>query len=193
MAATFSFYHVYGTTPSTELATTGTGALNFFGGTASNHTAVYEAAGTGNATNYSATGSNIQAGSNSWPIWMTARFSAGAAATFNNIKFYQYTESAGSNFWNASNSMAVFGTVQAATAAPTSRATATAQASNVQVPTSASSTTAPGSPLLLGSVSTAGAGTCLAGSYVVYQLTTATTATAGDTNYAAFTLQYDEQ
>jgi len=192
MAATFSFYHVYGTTPSTELASTGN-SLNFFGGTSSVHTAVYEAA-TGTA-NYNNTGSNIQAGSNSWPIWITGRFSAGGAATFNNIKFWRYTESAGSDFHNATASMNVFATVVAATAAPTSRATSVAQASNSACPTASSSTSTSGgnTPLSLGSVSTAGAGSCVAGSYIVYQLTTATNAAAGDTPLAAFTMQYDEQ
>ncbi len=190
MAATFSFYHIYGTTPSTELASAGN-SLNFFGGTSLTHTAVYEVA-TGTA-NYNATGSNISAGSNSWPIWITARFSTAGANTFNNIKFWQYTEGNGSNFWNASASMVAFGTVQAGYTAPTGRATATNQASNAQVPTSSSSTSAPGSPLALGSVSTSGANTVLAGSYLVYQLTTATTAPAGDTGTAGFTLQYDEQ
>lgn len=190
MAATFSFYHVYGTTPSTELASTGN-SLNFFGGTSNTDTAVYEAA-TGTA-NYNNTASNIQAGSNSWPVWVTGRFSADGAATFNNIKFWRYTESAGSDFHNATGSMNVVGTTQANTAEPTSRATHTAQASSVAVPTSSSSTSAPGSPLTLGSVSTGGAGTVKAGSYIVYQLTTATNAPAGDTNMAAFTMQYDEQ
>jgi len=190
MAATFSFYHVYGTTPSTEVASTGN-TLNWFGGTSLTNTAVYEAAA--GTANYNNTASNIAAGSNSWPIWITGRFSTAGAGTFNNVKFWQYTEANGSAFWNASASMIAVGTVVAAYAAPTTRATGAGQASNVQVPTSNSSTTAPGSPLVLGTVSTAGAGTCLSPSYVVYQLTTATTAPAGDTATAGFTFQYDEQ
>lgn len=188
MAANFSFYHVYGTatgTAGTASAGYGTGnVVNFFGGTSDTDTAV-RAAATGTA-NYNNTGSNIQAGSNSWPIWLKGRFECSTNGTFNNVKFWRYTNSFDTT------SMNVVGTIQAAYAEPTSRATGTAQASNVAVPTSSSSTSAPGSPLNLGSVSTSGAGTIYSPSFVTIQLTTGTAQGAGDTAFAGFTLQYDE-
>jgi len=183
MPATFSWTQYYGTTPNTVNYGTGN-VVNFFGGTSNTDTAVRDAA-TGTA-NYNNTASNIQAGSNSWPIWLRTRFETSGAGTFNNIKFWRYTTAFSTGSMNA------VATIQTNTAAPTSRDTATNQASNVACPTSNSSTSAPTNALALGSVSTSGAGTVFSPSYVVYQLTTATNAPAGDTGLAGFTGQYDE-
>ena len=189
MAATFKWEQTLGTGSATATYSTGN-VVNFFGGTSSVDTAVYQIASA--TANYNNTASNIQAGSNSWPVWLKFRFECATNGTFNNLKFWRYTESSGSLFNANTGSMNVVGTVVAAYAVPTSRATATAQASNAAVPTSSSSTSAPGSPLVLGSVSTSNAGTIYGGSMICYQLTTATNAPAGDTGAAAFTGQYDE-
>lgn len=183
MPATFSWRQSYGSDPSTKDYATGN-VVNFFGGTTNDNTAVREIA-TGTA-NYNNTGSNIQAGSNSWPICMQFRFETGGAGTFNNCKFWRYTSAFDTG------SMDVVGTIQAGWTTPTSRGTATNQASSVALPTSDSSTTAATNALSLGSVSTAGAGTCFTPSYITYQLTTATNAPAGDTGLSGFTGQYDE-
>lgn len=183
MPATFSWRQSYGSDTSTKDYATGN-VVNFFGGTSVTDTAVRELA-TGTA-NYNNTGSNIQAGSNSWPIQLRPRFETGGAGTFNNVKFWRYTTAF------ATGSMGIVATIQAGFTTPTSRNTATNQGSNVAVPTSASSTTAPTNALALGSVGTGGAGTVFSPSYVCYQLTTATNAPAGDTGLAGFTGQYDE-
>jgi len=183
MPATFSWTQTYGSTPNSTSYGTGN-VVNFFGGTSNTDTAVREIA-TG-TTNYNNTASNIQAGSNSWPIALRMRFETAGAGTFNNLKFWRYT----SDF--STGSMGAVGTIQAGYTTPTSRDTATNQASNVAVPTSNSSTSAPTNALSLGSVSTAAAGTCFSPSYVCYQLTTATNAPAGDSGMASFTGQYDE-
>lgn len=185
MPATFSWRQSYGSTPGTVDYATGN-VVNFFGGTSSNDTAVREIA-TGTA-NYNNTGSNVQAGSHSWPIHLQYRFSCATNGTFNNLKFWHYT----SAFDDSSASFGVVATTQAGYTVPASRATATNQASNVAVPISSSSTSAPTNALNVGSVSTTGSGSCIASTFVCYQLTTATTAAAGDTGLAGFTGQYDE-
>ena len=192
MAATFSWQHIYGTaagTGGTASVNYGTGnVVNFFGGTSDTDTAV-RAAATGTA-NYNHTASNIQAGSNSWPILLRARFQTSTNATFNNIKFWRYTTS----FDNNTDSMNIVAKAQSSYSECTARsqATATNQAGTAACPTSNSSTSAPTNAISLGSTSTSDAGTCYSPSYICYALTTATNAPAGDTGLAGFTLQYDE-
>lgn len=190
MPATFSWQHIYGTaagTDGTDSVDYGTGnVVNFFGGTSDTDTAV-RAAATG-TTGYNSTASNIQAGSNSWPILLRTRFETSTNATFNNIKFWRYTSAFDTG------SMDVVAKIQEDYAECTARSDATisAQAGTDACPTSASSTTAPGGALNLGSVSTANDGTVYSPSHVCYALTTATNAPAGDTGLAGFTGQYDE-
>lgn len=179
MAATFSLQQYTGTA-GTSGATYGSGnVVNFFR---------VEATGT---TNYNNTASNIQAGSNSFPIWLKGRWSNSGAASYQNVKYWRFTDGSGTAFDANTGSMNIMGTVQAGYTQPTGTGTATNQASNVNLPTSGS-TTAPGGALNPGSTSQGGAGSVAVPSFIVKQLTTASDAPAGDTGLAGFTWQWDE-
>jgi hypothetical protein len=114
-----------------------------------------------------------------------------------NLKFWQFNPAASSA---NTASFTVFGTNQTAYSIASATGTGTAYASNVQVPTSASSTASPGGPLsgfgtfgtTAGNSGVAGGGTAT-GSFLCLQLSAAAAAPAGTTGYFGYTWQYDEQ
>jgi hypothetical protein len=137
------------------------------------------------------TANPVSAGSNSYPVWLKGYFSNSVGYTIQNIKFWQFNPA--SNSANT-NTFGVWGTVQTAYSIATGTASASAYASNVQVPTSANSTASPASPLVMtGTISSAGGNSLVTQSYIALQLTASSAAPAGTSGYFGFTLQYDEQ
>lgn len=143
------------------------------------------------------TANPVSAGSASYPMWLKGYFTHTAAFTVSNVKFWQFNPAASSA---NTASFTIFGTNQTKYSIAESTATGTAYASNVQVPTSASSTASPASPITgLGTFGTTGAnsgvlgGNTATGSFLGLQLSAAAAAPAGTTGYFGFTMQYDEQ
>jgi hypothetical protein len=183
MAAIFKWAQYTGTSPfPAALYATGSGQVAFMR---------TEATGT---SGYNATAHNMQAGSNSWPIWLKPVFETFTTGTFTNVKVWQFTEGNGSNFALGSASYGVVAATQTVQSSTTSTATSTAQAGVTAIPTAVSSTSSAGgqTPLDLGGVTAAGAGTTYGPKFVVLQMTTNTSAGAGDTGFFGLVCQYDE-
>jgi hypothetical protein len=143
------------------------------------------------------TANPVSAGSASFPVWIKHWFTNTVAFTVSNFKFWQFNPAASSA---NTASFTVFGTNQTAYSIASATSTGTAYASNVAVPTSASSTASPASPITgLGTFgSSAGnsgivGGNTATGSFLCLQMSAAAAAPAGTTGYFGFTTQYDEQ
>lgn len=171
MAATFSVAQQYGT---------GAGAASLLGATGSLW--YFKQATNAGTNNYNTAGSNIPAGQNSFGVHLAPYFSTTATNTFSNIRFYMSTE------WTSTTYGAV-GTSNAGYTQSTSSATAIANggASNVAIPTGSATNQA----IALGSL-TLGNASGYGPTFLRAQMTTNSSAPAGDTPYAGFTWVYDE-
>ena len=155
----------------------------------------FETADNTGTTTYTA--NPVSAGSASFPVWLKFYFTNTVAFTVSNLKFWQFNPAASSA---NTASFTIFGTNQTAYSIASVTSTATAYASNVQVPTSANSTGSPAGPLTgFGTFGTTAGNSGLAGgnsatgSFLGLQLSAAAAAPAGTTGYFGHTLQYDEQ
>ena len=192
MAATFSWFQATG---SSGVATTPAGTGLTATASANSMSWDFETADNTGTTTYTA--NPVSAGSASYPVWLKGYWTNTVAFTVSNLKFWQFNPAASSA---NTASFTIFGTNQTAYSIASATATATAYASNVQVPTSTSSTGSPAAPITgLGSFGSSagnsgvnGGGTA-AGSFLGLQLSAAAAAPAGTTGYFGFTLQYDEQ
>jgi hypothetical protein len=195
MAATFSFFQAVGSTgaSTTPLAsgitpTASAGSMSWD----------FETADNTGTTTYTA--NPVNAGSASWPMWLKGWWTNSVAFTVSNIKFWQFNPAASSA---NTASFTIFGTTQTKYSVATGTATGSAYASNVQVPTSTSSTGSPSTALgtngELGTFGSSGGnsgvsgGNTITGSWLGLQLSAAAAAPAGTTGYFGFTMQYDEQ
>ena len=162
MAATFSVAQQYGS---------GAGSTSLLGATGSLWN-FKQATNTGTA-NYNSAGSNIPAGQNSFGLNFRPYFSTNATNTFSNIRFYQSTT------WTNSNYAAV-GTSATGYTQSTSSSTAGVDGggSSTGVPTGSATNVA----IALGTL-TLGSASGYGPTYLKVQLTTGTSAPAGDTPY----------
>lgn len=138
---------------------------------------------TAGTSDYNTAGSNIPAGENSFGVHLRPYFSTSATNTFSNIRFYQ---SGGA--WTSTTYGAV-GTVTNGYTQATNSSTAIADggASSDSVPTGSATNAA----LALGSL-TLGNASGYGPSYLRVQLTTNSSAPAGNTPVETFTFVYDE-
>jgi hypothetical protein len=137
------------------------------------------------------TANPVSAGSASYPVWLKAYFTNTVAFTVSNFKFWQFNPAASSA---NTASFTVFGTSQTAYSIATGTATGTAYASNVQVPTSASSTGSPAGPITgFGTFGSSAGNSGVIQNFLALQLSAAAAAPAGTTGYFGYTWQYDEQ
>jgi len=137
------------------------------------------------------TANPVSAGSASWPVWLKGYFTNSVAFTVSNVKVWQFNPGASSA---NTASFTVFGTAQTAYSVATGSATSITYASNVQIPTSAQSTSAPGGPLTgFGTFGTGGGNSGVLQNYLAMQLSAAAAAPAGTSGYFGYTMQYDEQ
>jgi len=139
------------------------------------------------------TANPVSAGSASYPVWLKGYWTNTVAYTVSNLKFWQFNPAASSA---NTASFTVFGMTQTAYSISTGTATHTNFASNVQVPTSANSTSSPGAPLTFGAGGSFGSSAGNSGTHGTFlsvQLSAAAAAPAGTTGYFGYTMQYDEQ
>lgn len=149
----------------------------------------FETADNTGTTTYTA--NPVSAGSASYPMWLKGYFTNTVAFTVSNVKFWQFNPAASSA---NTASFTIFGTSQTAYSIASATSTGTAYASNVQVPTSTSSTGSPASPITgLGTFGSSAGNSGVLQNYIGLQLSAAAAAPAGTTGYFGFTLQYDEQ
>jgi len=191
MAATMSFAQFTG---STGNATTPAGSGLTATSSSNSMSWDFETADNTGTTTYTA--NPVSAGSASFPLWLKLYFTNTVAYTISNVKFWQFNPAASSA---NTASFTVYGTTQTAYSIASATGTGTAYASNVQVPTSTSSTGSPASPLTgfgtfgssAGNSGLVGGGTAT-GSFLGLQLSAAAAAPAGTTGYFGYTAQYDE-
>lgn len=171
MAATFSVAQQYGSAAGSVTLLGATGSLWYL-----------KQATNAGTDNYNSAGSNIPAGQNSFGVHLRPYFSTSATNTFSNVRFYQSTT------WTSTTYNAV-GTSNAGYTQSTSSATAVANggASNTGVPTGSATDAA----IALGSL-TLGNASGYGPTYLRVQLTSNTSAPAGDSPYGGFTWVYDE-
>ena len=171
MAATFSVAQSYGT---------GTGSVTLLGATGSLW--YFKQATSQGTSDYNTAGSNIPAGQNSFGVHLRPYFSTTATNTFSNIRFYMSTT------WTSTTYNAV-GTSNAGYTQSTSSSTAIADGggSSVAVPTGSATNVA----IALGSL-TLGNSSGYGPTFLRAQMTTNSSAPAGDTPYGGFTWVYDE-
>lgn len=171
MAATFSVAQNYGT---------GVGSVTLLGATGSLW--YFKQATTQGTNDYNSAGSNIPAGQNSFGLHLRPYFSTTATNTFSSIRFHQSTT------WTSTTYGAV-GTSTNGYTQSTSSSTAIADggASSVAVPTGSATNQA----IALGSL-TLGNASGYGPSFLRVQLTTNSSAPAGDTPFGGFTWIYDE-
>jgi hypothetical protein len=191
MAATFSFVQLTG---SSGNSTTPAGSGLTATSSSNSMSWDFETADNTGTTTYTA--NPVSAGSASYPVWLKFYFTNTVAYTVSNLKFWQFNPAASSA---NTASFTVFGTNQTAYSIATGTATGTSYASNVQVPTSASSTGSPASPITgLGTFGSSAGNSGLAGgntatgSFLCLQLSAAAAAPAGTSGYFGYTCQYDE-
>lgn len=186
MPATFSFAQYTG---SSGNSTTPAGSGLTATSSSNSMSWDFETADNTGTTTYTA--NPVSAGSASYPMWLKAYFTNTVAFTVSNFKFWQFNPAASSA---NTASFTVFGTSQTAYSIATSTATGTAYASNVQVPTSASSTGSPASPITgFGTFGSSAGNSGVIQNYLGLQLSAAAAAPAGTTGYFGYTWQYDEQ
>lgn len=148
----------------------------------------FETADNTGTTTYTA--NPVNAGSASYPVWLKPYFTNGVAFTVSNFKIWMFNPAASSA---NTASFTVYGTTQTAYSIATGTATGTSYASNVAVPTSANSTSSPGSPLTgLGTFGTTAGNSGTTQNFVSFQLSAAANAPAGTTGYFGFSFSYDE-
>lgn len=171
MAATFSVAQQY---------SSGAGSVSLLGATGSLW--YFKQATNAGTVDYNTAGSNIPAGQNSFGVHLRPYFSTTATNTFSNIRFYMSTT------WTSTTYNAV-GTVTNGYTQATNSSTAIADggASSVAVPTGSATNQA----LALGSL-TLGNASGYGPSFLRVQMTTNSSAPAGDTPFAGFTWVYDE-
>lgn len=185
MAATFSWAQYTGSSGnSTTFAGSGLTA------TSSSNSMSWDFETADNTGTTSYTSNPVSAGSASYPVWLKGYFTNTVAFTVSNVKFWQWNPAASSA---NTASFTIFGTAQTAYSIASATATSTAYASNVQVPTSTSSTGSPAGALTGFGTFGATGGSGVLQNYVALQLSAAAAAPAGTTGYFGFTLQYDEQ
>jgi len=171
MAATFSVAQNYGS---------GAGSVTLLGATGSLWN--FKQATNAGTLNYNSAGSNVPAAQNSFGVHLRPYFSTSATNTFSNMRFYMSTE------WTSTTYNAV-GTSNAGYTQSTASSTAIADggASSVAVPTGSATDAA----IALGST-TLGNTSGYGPTFLRTQMTTNSSAPAGDTPYAGFTFVYDE-
>lgn len=186
MAATFSWAQYTG---STGNSTTPAGSGLTATSSSNSMSWDFETADNTGTTTYTA--NPVSAGSASYPLWLKGYYTNTVAFTVSNIKFWQFNPAASSA---NTASFTVFGTSQTAYSIATGTATGTSYASNVQVPTSASSTGSPASPLIgFGTFGSNAGNSGVLQNYIGLQLSAAAAAPAGTSGYFGYTMQYDEQ
>lgn len=167
MSATYNWAQTYGTSPGTrtDLGTSG-------------NLANFKDADDATASNYDS--NPIIAGNNSYEVWLQGHWT-GSFNQIDNLQFWMSTD-----FSPNTGLSVVWDGEQTSYATPTSGDSAVATTS---VPTSDPGTANVSiGGNLAGSLSAAGYS-----DYIVLQLQTTTSAAAGDTSLAVFTLQWDEQ
>ncbi len=171
MAATFSVAQNYGT---------GTGSVSLLGATGSLW--YFKQATSQGTADYNTAGSNIPAGQNSFGVHLRPYFSTTATNTFSNIRFYQSTA------WTSTTYNAVGTSADGYTQSTSSSTAATdGGGSNVAVPTGSATDAA----IALGTL-TLGNASGYGPTFLRVQLTTNSSAPAGDTPYGGYTWVYDE-
>lgn len=137
------------------------------------------------------TANPVSAGSASFPVWLKGYFTNTVAYTVSNVKVWQFNPAASSA---NTNTFTIFGTSQTAYSIASATGTGTAYASNVQVPTSTSSTGSPAGPLTgFGTFGSSAGNSGVLQNFLALQLSASAAAPAGTTGYFGFTMQYDEQ
>lgn len=186
MPATFSFAQYTGSSGnSTTPAGSGLTA------TSSSNSMSWDFETADNTGTVTYTANPVSAGSASYPVWLKAYFTNTVAYTVSNFKFWQFNPAASSA---NTASFTIYGTSQTAYSIATNTSTHTNYASNVAVPTSASSTGSPGSPLTgFGTFGSSAGNSGVIQNFAALQLSAAAAAPAGTTGYFGFTWQYDEQ
>lgn len=167
MAATYQWSKTYGTSPGTAEDIGESGNIFNFMDADTNTESDY--------TTYP-----ITAGNNSYEVWLRGHFT-GTFNTIDNIQFWMSTDFSPNTglavYWKGNNVGDYVTPVKTASAIATSTVpTSDPGTANVSIGGS-----------LSGSLSAAGYS-----DYIVLQLQTTTSAAAGDTSLATFTLQYDE-
>lgn len=171
MPATFSVAQQYGA---------GAGSVTLLGATGSLW--YFKQATTAGTLNYNDAGSNIPAGQNSFGLSFRPYFSTTVTNTFSNIRFYQSTS------WTSTTYNAVGTSTNGYTqSTDSSTAIANGGASSVAVPTSSATNSA----IALGTL-TLGNASGYGPSYLRVQMTTNSSAPAGDTPFSGYTWVYDE-
>lgn len=167
MAATFKWSQTYGASPGTHTDLGDSG--NLF-----NFKSVDDATPANYTTN------PIVAGENSYEVWLRAHFT-GTFNKIDNIQFWMSTDFSPNTGlavkWEGEQETYVTPTASTSTVATTAVPSSDPGTANVSIGGS-----------LTGDLSEAGYS-----DYIVLQLQTTTSAAAGDTSLAVFTLQYDEQ
>ena len=188
MAATFSWVQYTGS--GANVTTPGGSAIM---ATSSNNAMSWDFETADNTGTQSYTANPVSAGSASYPVWLKGYFTNGVGFTVSNVKVWQFTPAASSA---NTASFTVYGTAQTAYSVATLTLTNTGTnfASNVQVPTAASSTASPAGALTgFGTYGTNAAQTGVLQNYLCLQLSAAAAAPAGTSGYFGYTMQYDEQ
>lgn len=173
MAATFNWAQTYGTSPgtATDLGSSG----NLFN---------FKDADDATAANYSSnpiTASDTADQGRSYEVWLRGHFT-GTFNKINNLQFWRSTDFSPNTgltlYWKGNNQTAYVTPVKVdSTVATAGIPTSDPGTANVSI-----------SGSLAGELTAAGYS-----DYIVLQLDVASTAAAGDTSLAVFTLQYDEQ
>lgn len=149
----------------------------------------FEVADNTGTTTYTA--NPVSAGSASFPMWLKGYFTNSVAFTVSNIKVWQFNPAASSA---NTASFTVFGTSNAVYSIATATGTSSNYASNVQVPTSTSSTGSPAGPITgFGTFGSSAGNSGVLQNYLGLHLSAAAAAPAGTTGYFGYTMQYDEQ
>lgn len=186
MAATFSWAQYTG---SSGNSTTPNGSGLTATSSSNSMSWDFETADNTGTTTYTA--NPVSAGSASYPVWLKGYFTNTVAFTVSNVKVWQFNPAASSA---NTASFTVFGTSQTAYSIASATGTATAYASNVQVPTSASSTGSPAGPITgFGTFGSSGGNSGVLQNYLALQLSAGAAAPAGTSGYFGYTMQYDEQ
>ncbi len=186
MAATFSWAQYTG---SSGNSTTPAGSGLTATSSSNSMSWDFETADNTGTTTYTA--NPVSAGSASYPVWLKGYFTNTVAYTVSNVKVWQFNPAASSA---NTASFTVFGTSQTAYSIATATGTGTAYASNVQVPTSASSTGSPAGPLTgFGTFGSSAGNSGVLQNFLGLQLSAAAAAPAGTSGYFGYTMQYDEQ
>lgn len=171
MAATFSVAQYYSGGAGTYSLLGATGSLWYFKQATSPGTADFNTAG-----------SNIPAGQNSFGLHFKPYFSTAGTNTFSNIRFYKATDFTTTKYGAVGTSATGY-----TQATDSSTAIADGGASSSAISTGSATNSA----IALGSL-TLSNGTNVGPTFLRVQMTTDSTAPAGNTEFATFTWVYDE-